>query len=170
MKALGNKSLYKCLIIAGFVFLPATGCHNVRGPVSKLVIAERTSSNQLVSGFWWLESGSWRWTAREFSVALLPPVNAEQRGATLNLHLYIPDSQIESLGSMTLTAVVDDEELEPQTFSKGGIYVYTREVPKAAMATSVLPVRFSFDKALPPGKSDGRELSAVVTEVDLETN
>jgi hypothetical protein len=170
MAAFGNKFFDKCLIIAGSVFLPTIGCHNVREPVSKLVIADTSTSNQLLSGFWWLESGSWRWTARQFSVALQPPAHAEQRGATLNLHLYIPDSEIESLGSMTLTAEVDDTELKPQTYSKGGIYTYTREVPRDALATSVLPVRFSFDRAVPPYKSDGRELAAVVTEVDLETN
>ncbi|HEY3824351.1 MAG TPA: hypothetical protein VGL82_07315 [Bryobacteraceae bacterium] len=169
MDALGDKFRYQRLIIAGFLCLPMAGCHNVKEPVSKLVFADATTSSQLLAGFWWLESGSWRWTAREFAVALQPPPNAEQRGATLSLHLYIPDSQIESLGSMTLAATADDEALEPETFVKGGVYTYTREISKDVMTTSVLPVRFCFDKAAAPERSDGRELAAVVTEVDLET-
>lgn len=157
-------------MIAGPVLLSALGCHNVKEPVSKLDLADPATSYQLLTGFWWVESNSWRWTAREFSVALQPPVSAEMRGATLNLHLYIPDSQIESLGPMTLDATAEGEELQPETFAKGGTYIYTREIPKDLMATSILPVKFSFDKALPPYKSDGRELAAIVTGIELETN
>ena len=103
-------------------------------------------------------------------MALQPPEGAEQRGATLYLHLYFPDSQIESLGPMTLSASTEGETLQPQTFSKGGTYIYTREIPKELLTTSILPVRFCFDKAVPPYKSDGRELAAIVTGIELESN
>ena len=149
-RVLSDKSQLRCLMIAGPVLLSALGCHNVKEPVSKLDLADPATSYQLLTGFWWVESNSWRWTAREFSVALQPPVSAEMEGATLNLHLYIPDSQIESLGPMTLDATGGGRGLQPETFPKGGTYIYTREIPKDLMATSILPVKFSFDKALPP--------------------
>lgn len=146
------------------------GCHSVKEPVSKLDVADATTSNQLLSGFWWVESGSWRWTRREFSAALKPPENAEKNGSTLYLHLYIPESQIQSLGSMTLSAKSDGHPLASETFSKGGVYIYTTDIPKELLATSILPVKFSFDKALPAEKGDGRELAAIVSGIELQTN
>ena len=171
MEDVVNKYRCKCLIIGGLALLvTSSGCHTVKEPVSKLELADIATSNQLLSGFWWLESNSWRWTARQFSVALQPPDNSEARGATLYLHLYIPDSQIESLGPMTLTALTDGHALQPETFAKGGSYIYEREIPRQLLATSILPVKFSFDKALPPEKVDGRELGAIVTEIELQAN
>ena len=170
MSDVGHKISYRWLILSGFVCLVSFGCHNVKEPVSRLSLADPATSNQLLSGFSWLESNSWRWTARKFSAALQPPENAEQRGATLYLHLYIPDSQIESLGPMTLTATAEGRSLLPETFLKGGTYIYTREIPRDLMVTSILPVKFSFDKAVSAEDADGRELAAIVTSIDLEAN
>jgi hypothetical protein len=170
MDGVSSLSLCKRLVIPGFVLLLSCGCHRVKEPVSRLDITDVATSNQLLSGFWWIESDSWRWTAREFSAALQPPEGAEQRGATLNLRLYIPDDQVASLGPMTLAATIEGQDLQPETYSRGGTFVYSREIPKALMATSILPVRFSFDKALPAFKGDGRELGAIVTGIELQTN
>ena len=168
MEASGYK--LRCFIVPAIVLLVLFGCHNVKQPVSNLNVADETTANQLLSGFWWVESGSWRWTAREFAAALQPPEDAENRGATLYLHLYIPDSQIDSLGAMTLTATAEDQELQSETFSKGGTYIFTCEIPRDLMATSILPVKFSFDKALTPLEAGGRELAAVVTGIELQTD
>jgi len=131
-------------------------------------MADSRTADQLLFGFYQVEDGKWRWTAREFSAALKPPEGAEQRGATLELQVFIPDSQIESLGPMTLSAVTDGYELDPETFSKGGTYVYSRTIPGAALATSLLPVKFSFDKAREPYSGDGRQLAAVVSQIQLQ--
>jgi len=157
-------------LVLGVACLFAGGCHQLKEPVSKLNVANPATANQLLSGFSWIESDQWRWTARTFSAALRPPETSETSGATLSLHLYVPDSQIQCLGPMTLTASVEGEELPPETFTQGGTYLYTREVPKRLLATSMLPVKFSFDKALPPETADGRELAAIVTEIELQAN
>jgi hypothetical protein len=170
MEDASNSDRYKRLVTTALVLLVSFGCHNVKEPVSKLGLADDRTSNQLLSGFWWVEANSWRWTAREFSVALQPPYGAERTGATLYLRLYIPDSQIESLGPMMLGATVEGQSLQPETFEKGGSYIYTREIPKVLLATSILPVKFCFDKALPGEKSDGRELGAIVTGIELQAN
>jgi hypothetical protein len=159
----------KDLIILVLVLFSSAACHAVREPVSKIEIADVTTTNQLLSGFWLLESNSWRWTARKFSVALQPPDGAETRGAILSLHLYIPDSQIELLGPMTLQAATEGESLDPEIYTKGGSYTYTRELSKELMTTSVLPIKFVLDKALPADKSDGRELGVIVTGIELQT-
>ena len=160
----------KVFVISILALSVSIGCHNVKEPVSKLDVTEAATSNQLLSGFWWVESNSWRWTTQEFAVALQPPEGAEQRGATLSLHLYIPDSQVRTLGPMTLTAAAEGWSLGNETFLKGGSYIYSRQIPKDLMTTSILPVRFCFDTALSAYRADGRELAAIVTAVELEAN
>ena len=161
---------YKGSVIAYLAAVLLSGCHEVRQSVSKIDIAEIGTEDQLVSGFYQLENGAWRWTARAFSAALKPPDGAEQRGATLELQFYIPDSQIASLGPMTLSASIEGYVLTPETFSRSGAYVYSRKIPREALATSLLPVRFSFDKARAPFIGDGRELAVIVSRIELQTD
>lgn len=160
----------RCFHKGCLVFLTVTtvlaGCHRVSEPASDIKTADLTKSNQLLSGFWQVE-GSWRWTAREFSLALRPPDGADTRGATVQLTLYLPDSQLKALGPMTLTGFVDGKPLGSQTFTTGGVQVYSREVPKEALATNILPMQFSFDKAASPLTTDGRELGAVLSGAAL---
>jgi hypothetical protein len=147
-----------------------SACHAVREPVSKIDVAERRTSDQLLSGFYQAENGAWRWTMQEFAAALKPPQGAEQRGAILELQLYIPDSQIESIGPMTLSAATGGYVLDPEKFSKGGMYIYSRKIPREALATSLLPVKFCFDKAKASYTGDGRELAAIVSRIELLTD
>jgi hypothetical protein len=155
-------------ISMGLVLLSA--CHQVREPVSKIEVAEPGTADQLLSGFYPPENAAWCWTTQEFAAALKPPEGAEQRGATLELQLYIPDSQIESIGPMTLAAATEGYVLDPEKFLKGGTYTYSRKIPRGAMATSLLPVKFCFDKARAPYIGDGRELAAIVTKIELLTD
>lgn len=132
--------------------------------------ADPSTEYQFMAGFYPPEGNSWRWTMRAFSVMLGPPRLAEQNGARLELHLYVPETQIQNLGPMTLRANAGGYPLAAETFRAAGMYVYTREIPREALATNVLPVRFAWDKAAAATSSDSRELSAVVTSVGLETN
>jgi hypothetical protein len=164
----GRRSKSFVGVTVGMVLISA--CHEVKEPLSRIDLSEVRTADQLLSGFYQLENGAWRWTAREFSAGLRPPDGAEQRGATLELYFYLPDFQVEALGPMTLSASTGTYELSPQTFSKGGTYIYSRKVPKEALATSLLPVTFSFDKATEPLTSDGRELAAIVSKIELQTD
>ena len=130
-------------------------------------MSDPSDAGQLTKGFYGLEQKRWRWTAREFALVLEPPPGADERGANLEVALFIPDSQIQQLGPMTLSADVDGQALPPATFTKGGGDTYSCEVPAAALRSNLVTVSFSFDKALPPGDVDGRELAAVVTRVGL---
>jgi hypothetical protein len=148
-----------CLLIAG--------CHRVIEPASEFDCSDQTRAGQLLSGFWQIEEGRWRWTAREFWIALRPPDGADLSGATVDLQIFVPDAQIAKLGPMTLTAFVNGRQFGSKTFAAGGSYEYSEEVPKDALATSLLPLRFVFDKAAAPWTTDGRELAAVVSRVGL---
>jgi hypothetical protein len=135
---------------------------------SDLKLSDKYSERQLTDGFYSLEANAWRWTAHRFAVVLAVPPGSQTTGATLNLQLYIPDSQIEGLGPMTLSADVDDTSLAPETFPKAGSYTYTRVIPPELLNKPLLPIVFTFDKALQPRNSDPRELGAVVSEVSLK--
>ena len=132
-------------------------------------MGDRAGAKQLIAGFHGIENGKWRWTAGKFVVALQPPANAEQKGATLRMHFYLPDGQIEKLGPMTLDADLDGHSLESETYSKGGSYAFSRNVPGPLLRTSLVPIVFTFDKSLPASQADGRELAAVVTDIELES-
>ncbi len=134
---------------------------------STIVMANPTTADQLLSGFYDLENNAWRWTARKFSVALETPPDAAQKGATLLLQLYVPDAQSKKLGPMTLSAQINDAHLAPQTYAGSGRFTYSREVPSSVLQQQMIPVSFSFDKATPPSGAEARELGVVVTSVEL---
>lgn len=133
-------------------------------------MGDPAAAGQLVSGFYGIEGqgeNAWRWTKPDFTVALAPPPGSG-RGARLLVRLYFPETQIHKLGPITLTAFVDDQPLDPETFSAGGSQDFLRDIPACFLNTSVLPVRFSFDPYEPKTAADGRDLGAVVTLAELE--
>jgi hypothetical protein len=171
VKSLNSKqAIMRALCIFAVVIAVAvTGCHRKRyRPTNDLKISDPNSEKQLISGFYGLEQGQWRWTARRFAVVLLPPPGSQQAGATLRLKLYIPETQIQKLGPVTLRADVGEHSLAPEKFAKGGTLEYSQNIQPSLLGPNMLPVVFTFDKALPPAATDGRELGAVVSEVSLE--
>lgn len=131
--------------------------------------ADPKGAFQLVRGFHEIEQNAWRWTMREFVVTLRPPAQAAEKGAVLRLKFTVPEPVIAKLKAITLAARVGGASLVPETYSKPGDYVYTRDVPASALAGDVVSVEFSLDKAIPPSPADQRELGVVVTSVGLET-
>jgi hypothetical protein len=162
-------SLTTCSLLILLSWSTASGCRRKVSPLaSDLKFSAKQVERQLIAGFYSEEGDGWRWTEHRFAVVLAVPPNTRTTGANLQVRLYIPDSQVERLGPMTLTADVNDTELAPETFRKGGSYTYTRTIPPGLLNQSVLPIVFTFDKSLQPRNSDGRELAAVVSEVSLE--
>ena len=149
--------------------LLAPACHRHEQSSSVIAMSDQTSAKQLISGFYGLEGegNSWRWTARRFTASLKPPEGAATRGARLVVHLFVPDSQIEVTGPLTLDASIDNKPLAPETFSKGGSYEYVRTLPAAVLDTNILPVEFCLDKAHRASEDDPRELGIVVSKLEL---
>jgi hypothetical protein len=140
------------------------------GPMmSSIDMANPVAARQLLSGFYALENHAWRWTARRFSLALAAPPEASTKGATLLLHFYVPEAQAKKLGPVTLIARVDNVPLRPETFSGSDTFTYSRDVPADILQPRIIPVSFSFDKSVPPGGAEARELAAVVASVELRT-
>jgi hypothetical protein len=163
------KFFASCVLLA--FFLLSCGCHRYQAPASEVRLADVTTSEQLTSGFYWLEGNAWRWTDRQFSVALRPPRNAAQRGARLRLRLYLPDSQIARLREVTLRANVNGLTLASESYTNSGAYEYVRPVPAAVMDTNLAPVHFCLDKSAPPTPPvENRQLGVVVSEIALIPN
>ncbi len=155
---------------ASLLFLIA-GCHRVKAPASVVHMGDLSAANQLISGFYGVEGGAgdsaWRWTGADFSLALAPPAQASH-GARLLLKLYFPETQIQKLGPMTLTAFVDGEPLARPNLCPRRDYDFVRDVPACFLDTNVLPITFSFDPYLPKTDAEGRDLGAVVLMAALE--
>jgi hypothetical protein len=138
-------------------------------PLSNVVaVANPHAERQLVSGFWGVENNAWRWTKHNFVVLLMPPPDAAQNGAALELRFAVMDGVIARRQSVTLTAAIGDTALPPETYTESGNYLYRRDVPAAAFATGTsVKVAFATDKFLRAGEVEGRELALVVTSAGL---
>ncbi|MBI3666096.1 MAG: hypothetical protein HY236_07705 [Acidobacteria bacterium] len=128
-------------------------------------VADPKTAGQLLSGWYAVEQGSWRWTAKQFVVDLRTP--GPDKPAQLQLKFTLPDVLISRLGSITLAATVNGVPLPAETFGKAGDQVYSRALP-GAINGNVARVVFQVDKTLPPNDIDRRELGVVVSSVGLE--
>jgi len=173
MKLLG------CTLLAALALVPV-GCKQAKKVQVQQTVEESTRmasvvhmgdpkvESQLVSGFYGIEGNAWRWTARQFTVALRPPFGASQRGASLQLSLTVPQVVIDKFKTLALTASVDGSPLPPETYTQAGPYIYKRDVPANLLAGDSVKVDFQLDKAMPPSGGDLRELGIVVNSVSLE--
>lgn len=160
------------ILTAGLLLLLLAGCHRVQAPSSVVRMADPATVSQLIQGFYEVEGSggdnSWRWVAPDATLALAPPPNSARNGARLLVRLYFPETQIQQVGPITLTAFVDGEQLAPETYAKAGGYDFLRDVPACLLDTNVLPVKLSFFPYAPKSETDGRTLAAVVSMAALE--
>lgn len=146
-----------------------------RGPANNVPLAASSISTgdpsqavQLLNGFYGVEGGGWRWAAKQFSVVLKPPPEAQRQGARLDLKLYLPPMQLQTLGPITLRSEVDGCALSARTFSSAGAYTYSAAVGAECLQLPLVSVNFYLDKAVTTLKTDSRELGAVINSVGLE--
>jgi hypothetical protein len=135
---------------------------------STVKASEVSQEPQLLNGFYGIESNTWRWTAKQFSVLLRAPIGAAQSGAALSVALTVPQVALDRSGSLTLSASVEGTPLPPETYAKSGRYEYRRDVPASALSKDAVRVQFSLDKAMPPAGAERRELGIIVTSVGLQ--
>jgi hypothetical protein len=135
-------------------------------------MGDSATASQLIQGFYGVEGpggdNSWRWASPDAMLALAPPPDAARKGARLLVRLYFPETQIQEVGPITLTASVDGQDLPPETYAKPGGYDFVRDVPACFLDTNVLPVNLNFFPYQPTSKTDGRTLAAVVSMAALE--
>jgi hypothetical protein len=136
--------------------------------VSAVSMGDSKVETQLISGFYGIEGGAWRWTGKQFIAVLKTPFGASQRGATLELNLTVPAVVIEKLKTVSLTASIDGKPLAPETYTQPGPASYKRDLPASMLAGESVKVEFTLDKSWSPGGADQRELGIVATALSLE--
>jgi hypothetical protein len=131
---------------------------------SSVNIADPGQAAQLLNGFYGIEGGKSRWTAKNFSVLLKIPPGSPLR---IYLKVYVPDVQIRNLGPIKIRAEVAGRELPSLTLSKPIEYIYSVSVDPAALRSDYVVAKFRLDKSSVGLNGDVRELGVVVTEVGL---
>ena len=163
------------LLTSGCSGKHGTAVQNDEGPKAALPLVSSLKMNapaapaQLLKGFWAVESGSWRWTAGNFSVVLKTPPGASEKGGALMLAMVVSDAVLKQVHSQSLTASIADKPLKTEKYDAGGNYTFSADVPASALTGDTVTVDFSLDNALPPGPSDRRELGVIATAVALES-
>jgi hypothetical protein len=138
------------------------------GLATMIETADPRTESQLIHGFYGVENNAWRWAAGHFSVRLRPPANASRNGAILVLKFGIPKTVLDRLKEMTLSCAIGGVTLDPEQYVRPGDHTYSRDVAPGILAAKPVNVAFAFDRFLPAGTADWRELSAVVTMVGFE--
>jgi hypothetical protein len=136
--------------------------------LAALNMGDAKGESQLLLGFYGIEANAWRWTAKDFSVVLRPPIGSAAQGATLDFALSIPQSAIDKLHSLTLAATVNGTTLPPETYSHEGQADYKRELAPTLLTGDSVRIDFHLDKAMPPANGDLRQLGVVARSVALE--
>jgi hypothetical protein len=137
-------------------------------PAHEVQVASPHASSQLISGWYSVEGNSWRWTAGKFAVVLSPPVGSAIKGATLTLYFTLPAVVISRLHSVTLSASIRGARLSPETYSKAGQAIYSRDVPPSLLSGNTVRVDFELNRVMVPGNGDTRELGVIADRVGLE--
>jgi hypothetical protein len=120
---------------------------------------------QLISGFYGIEDGAWRWMSKDAQAVLRTPAGAS---AHLRLKLYFPpDHMARAGGPVTVSAYADGQALEPETYSEPGGHELSRSLPPGLLTSPSVTIRIQMDRAVPPSGDEKRELGAVVQEIGL---
>jgi hypothetical protein len=134
---------------------------------SEVSMGDSKAEPQLAGGFYNIEGGAWRWTARRFTVVLRVPPGSAQRGATLEFNFTIPGVVIEKEKNVALSAAIDGTPLPPETYTLAGPFTYKRDLPTSLLSGESVKIEFSLDKAMPPAGAERRELGVVANSVAL---
>jgi len=136
--------------------------------VSEVVPANDSRvTSQLASGFYELESGTWRWTMPKFAVRFRVPAGAKEKGAVLKADLVFPEVIFKSTGPIQLTATAGDKALGAQALAQVGDHSVSFPIPADVLTTETITVDFKLDKSLPPGTVDPRELGLIFIKSGL---
>ena len=131
-------------------------------------MANRHTDNQLISGFYTLESGAWRWTGKTFKVRLGVSQQVATSGGELVLQGVFPDVAVQHLGSVTIAARIGNSDLPPQTFTKAGELIYRVPVPPSVVQPPSTIVEFHLDRGFQVA-GDLRGLGIIASMIRLDT-
>jgi tRNA (mo5U34)-methyltransferase len=122
------------------------------------------SSTSLDYGWYELEQGRWRWTARNFRATITrPPV---EEASELRIQLYIPKELLDQSDSVVMSASINGVPLRDAMYDAPGPYLYRAAVPRSPTAGSAV-VECSLSHALTSFGADERELGVIVHSLEM---
>jgi hypothetical protein len=127
---------------------------------SYLRLGDIRSRPQLISGWYSIEDGGWRWMSRQAEAVLGAPGG---NPLAFEMHLYFPpDYQRRAGGPVTVSVLIDGRPFAEETYENPGGYRLVRAVPDGLLHAAVSRIGINLSRSLPATGADRRELGAVV--------
>jgi tRNA (mo5U34)-methyltransferase len=122
---------------------------------------------ELLSGWYGVEQGSWRWTSDRFSARILSPGS---QAHTLVMRFFLPESGFTGGRHYQLHVAVEGREVAVQNYDSPGQKTLRVPIGKAPAAGEPLMIECSLDPPQPPAAGDPRVLGLIVTFFDQAGN
>jgi len=135
---------------------------------STIDVADPGDASHLLDGFYRVEPGAFRWTRKHFEVLLAVPACAGRHGARLAMRFLLPETEIQTLGSVTVSAASGSVSLGSERYGKPGDCLFQQDVPARLLGGQSIGVEFTLDKALSPSPSENRELGVAASRIGIE--
>ena len=149
----------------GWGELVSVGAEFFDEPIARrpfLQVGDLRCRPQLLSGWYGIEDGAWRWMAPQASVSLPAPGAA----TTFEMSLYFPPEHMKRAGGpVTVAVTLNGQSLGEQTYSDPGGYEFTKPLPPG-LGDSTVSIRLN--RWIPASGSDHRELGAVVQSLGFK--
>ncbi len=115
---------------------------------------------QLLSGWYPIEDGAWRWMAGQAEAVLRTPAGVPLR---FNMQLYFPPNHMQRAGGpVTVSIKINGKPLTEETYSQPGEHRFSQAVLPDLPTFPASKVSIRLNRTMPPSDSDQRELGAVV--------
>lgn len=100
----------------------------------------------------------WRWAMQEFSVAFDRP--SPEGSKEIELEIYLPPEQVQSLGRVTITATEGAQAIAEQTFSEPGVHRF-----RCSAANALPTLGFHVSPVYRVANGDPRPLGLIVNRI-----
>ena len=115
---------------------------------------------QLLSGWYPIEDGAWRWMGKEAQAVLLTP---QESPFSFELRLFFPENHMKRVGGpVTVSVLLDGTLFAQETFSRPGNQAIHKSVPAGTLGGPSTKLTIRVDRTIPPTDTDKRELGAVI--------
>ena len=96
------------------------------------------------------------------------PARRDARTASLTLRFYLPESLIQKLGPLTLTAKLDGRLVAREVFQQAGPHELVSHLESWTLDPRANTFHFSLDKCAEASPSDKRQLGIIVSSISLD--
>ncbi|MFZ1147667.1 MAG: hypothetical protein ACLP6W_08470 [Bryobacteraceae bacterium] len=128
--------------------------------LSYLNLGDIRSRAQLVSGWYAIEDGAWRWMAPEAEATLLPPPDAPVQ---FELQLFFPPDFMRRAGSpVAVSVMLNGKPFTKAFYYEPGGHTAAKLVPAELLTSPATHVSIRVNPYIPPNATDQRALGAVV--------